>query len=78
MRKPVPMPSSHAASSEPALTQQTYYREPLYEDNGSNDDTDDEDDGENRGVQVNVVPQGHGYEIYTRSGDSGRQRRNQR
>ncbi|KAI4160506.1 MAG: hypothetical protein L6R39_000212 [Caloplaca ligustica] len=63
-RRAVPMSSAHAASSDPSLPRQAYgsgTRHQGEEGWASEEETDD--DGEDYGVQVDVLPSEHGYEV---------------
>lgn len=55
------MSSIHAASSDPTLPRRTHISERDQDDNASAEET--EDDDEDYGVQVDVLPNEYGYEV---------------
>ncbi|KAL9587365.1 MAG: hypothetical protein Q9212_000292 [Teloschistes hypoglaucus] len=61
-RRPPPLPSNYAASSDPALPHRTHAGE-QYQDHDLS--TEETDDGEDDGVQVDVRSDEYGYEIRT-------------
>ena len=66
VRRVVPPAHPYAASSDPSLLRQEYIEEVPSEATPSEDDSDYDDDAENSGVQVDVVPyEGGGYGINT-------------
>ncbi|KAL8778984.1 MAG: hypothetical protein Q9194_001682 [Teloschistes cf. exilis] len=59
-RRPPPLPSNYAASSDPALPHRTHAGEQYQDHDLSAEDTDDDEDD---GVQVDVRSDEYGYEI---------------
>ncbi|KAI4171275.1 MAG: hypothetical protein LQ343_004352 [Gyalolechia ehrenbergii] len=60
-RRPLPMSSVHAASSDPSLPRMVQGGERDLDDSASADETEDED--EEYGVQVDPLPNDHEYEV---------------
>ncbi|KAL8943639.1 MAG: hypothetical protein Q9216_000927 [Gyalolechia sp. 2 TL-2023] len=60
-RRPLPMSSTHAASSDPSLPRRIQCGERDLDVNASAEET--EDDDEDYGVQVDVLQNEHGYEV---------------
>ena len=60
-RRPLPMTSVHAASSDPVLSRKTHRSERDRDDSASAGETEDDDDA--YGVQVDVLPIDHRYEV---------------
>ncbi|KAL9006707.1 MAG: hypothetical protein Q9188_000581 [Gyalolechia gomerana] len=60
-RRPLPMSSVHAASSDPSLPRRVQGGERDLDDSASADETEDED--EEYGVQVDPLPNEHKYEV---------------
>ncbi|KAL8723654.1 MAG: hypothetical protein Q9225_000097 [Loekoesia sp. 1 TL-2023] len=61
-RRPLPMSSTHAASSDPTLPRRTHHSERDQDGNAGAEETDDDD--EDYGVQVDVLPNEYGYEVH--------------
>ncbi|KAL8944667.1 MAG: hypothetical protein Q9211_000511 [Gyalolechia sp. 1 TL-2023] len=60
-RRPLPMSSMQAASSDPSLPRRVQRVERDLDDSASAEETEDDDD--DYGVQVDVLPNEHGYEV---------------